>query len=104
MPAYEAHLDEIATLLYERHDLSEKAAIRIVMRAQEDGFFSAHDDDPSICTQARAEADATEIHARYNRPPEPASPSSSGPRRDAGGNPGRKRTPPNGGGSTRRKP
>ncbi len=56
MPAYEAHLDEVATLLYELHDLSEKAAIRIVMRAQEDGFFSQHDDDPSICTQARAEA------------------------------------------------
>ncbi|MBN8443138.1 MAG: hypothetical protein J0M28_15780 [Thauera sp.] len=67
--SYEQHLDEVTTLIYERHDLSEKAAIRIVMLAQEDGYFSAHDDDPSICTQARAEADAEEVFRKYAKPP-----------------------------------
>lgn len=104
MPAYESHLDEVTTLLYERHDLSEKAAIRIVMRAQEDGFFSAHDDDPSLCTQARAEADATEIYARYNRLPEQASPVAPAPKQGAGGKPARQRKPPTAAASPRRKP
>ena len=70
--SYEQHLDEVTTLIYERHDLSEKAAIRIVMLAQDDGFFSGHDDDPSICTQARAEADAEAVFRKYAKPPRAA--------------------------------
>ena len=55
---YEEHLDEVTTLIFERFGLSEDAAIKLVMRAQADGYFSGHDDDPSICTQLRAEQDA----------------------------------------------
>lgn len=66
---YEQHLDEVATLLYERYELSEKAAIQLVMAAQEDNFFSGHDDDPSICTQERAEADARAVFRKYGRKP-----------------------------------
>ena len=64
---YEQHLDEVATLLYERYDLSEKAAIKLVMAAQEDDFFSGHDDDPSICTQDRAEANARAVYRKYGK-------------------------------------
>lgn len=70
--SYEQHLDEVTTLIYERHDLSEKAAIRIVMLAQEDGYFSVHDDDPSICTQTRAEQDAEAVFRMYAKPPRTA--------------------------------
>lgn len=62
---YEQHLDEVATLLYERFDQNEKAAIKLVMAAQADDFFSGHDDDPSICTQERAEADARAVFRKY---------------------------------------
>lgn len=62
---YEEYLDEIATLLTEIYTLSEDAAIGIVMRAQEDEYFSPHDDDPTMCTQERAEQDARVIFKRY---------------------------------------
>ncbi len=66
---YEQFLDEVTTLIYERHDLSEKAAIRIVMRAQADDHFSAHDEDPALRTQQRAEQEADTVFERYGRPP-----------------------------------
>ena len=62
---YEEHLDEVATLLTEIYTLSDEAAIEIVMRAQADDFFSRHDDDPSICTQERAELDARTVFTAY---------------------------------------
>ena len=62
---YEEHLDEVATLLTEIYTLSDEVAIAIVMRAQADDFFSAHDDDPALCTQERAEADARSVFKHY---------------------------------------
>jgi hypothetical protein len=61
----EEHLDEVATLLTEIYTLSDEAAVNIVMRAQADDYFSAHDDDPSICTQERAEQDARAVFKDY---------------------------------------
>ena len=62
---YEEHLDEVATLLTEIYTLSDEAAIDIVMRAQANDYFSAHDDDPSICAQERAEQDARAVFKVY---------------------------------------
>ena len=62
---YEQHLDEVATLLYERYEQSEETAIKLVMTAQEDDFFSGHDDDPSICTLERAHEDARKVYRKY---------------------------------------
>ena len=50
---YEEHLDEVATLLTEIYTLKDEVAIDLVVRAQADDFFSGHDDDPALCTQAR---------------------------------------------------
>ena len=71
---YEEYLDEIATLLTEIYTLSDETAIGIVMRAQDDEFFCAHDDDPSLCTLERAELDVRSIFKKYKpakktRPP-----------------------------------
>ena len=62
---YEEHLDEVATLLTEIYTLADEVAIDIVVRAQADDYFSGHDDDPSICTQERAEQDARFIFKKY---------------------------------------
>ncbi len=62
---YEEHLDEVTTLITELFDVRDKAAIDMVMRAQADDFFSGHDDDPSICTQQRAEQDARTVYKKY---------------------------------------
>ena len=71
---YEEHLDEVTTLIFERFGLSEAAAIKLEMRAQAAGYFSEHDDDPSICTQLRAEQDAKRVFKLYSKPA-PAAPS-----------------------------
>ena len=62
---YEEYLHEIATLLTEIYTLNDDTAIGIVMRAQDDEYFSPHDDDPTMCTQERAEQDARVIFKRY---------------------------------------
>ncbi len=64
---YEEYLDEVATLITEIYTLTDEAAIQVVMRAQADDFFSIHDDDPSICTQERAEQDARTAFKRYKK-------------------------------------
>jgi len=62
---YEEYLDEVTTLIYEKFDVSDEAAIQMVMRAQADGYFSGHDDDPSICTLDRAHEDARIVYKKY---------------------------------------
>lgn len=62
---YEAYLDEVATLLTEIYAMEDEAAIQLVMRAQADGFFSGHDDDPDICTLERASSDVRLVFKRY---------------------------------------
>ena len=68
---YEQHLDEVATLLFELYEQTEDAAIKIVMAAQADDFFSPHDDDPSMCTLERAQADARSVMRKYGAGPQP---------------------------------
>ena len=63
---YEEHLDEVATIITEEYGMNDEAAIRMVMRAQADDFFSGHDDDPSICTLERAHQDAKIVFKKYN--------------------------------------
>ena len=62
---YEAHLDEVTTLITEKYDVADEAAIQMVMRAQADDFFSGHDDDPAICTLERAHQDARAVFRKY---------------------------------------
>jgi hypothetical protein len=63
---YEQYLDEVTTLITEKYDIADEAAIQMVMRAQADDFFSGHDDDPSICTVDRAHRDAKIVFEKYN--------------------------------------
>ncbi len=66
---YEAFLDEVTTLITEKYDLADEAAIKMVMQAQEDEFFSGHDDNPEICTLDRAHEDARTVFKKYNTKP-----------------------------------
>jgi hypothetical protein len=58
---YEAYLDEVTTLLTELYDLDDAAAIKLVVNAQEDSFFSVHDDKPEMCTLEQAKKDAVTL-------------------------------------------
>jgi hypothetical protein len=57
---YEAFLDEITTLLTEMYELDDEAAIKLVVDAQADDYFVAHDDHEAMRTieQAKKEAAA----------------------------------------------
>jgi hypothetical protein len=74
---YEEYLDEVVTLLTEIYTLEDAPAIALVMRAQADEFFSLHDDDPSICTQERAELDARAVFKQYKPARKSARPTNS---------------------------
>lgn len=62
---YEEHLDEVSTLIFEKYDVTEQKAIKMVMLAQADDFFSGHDDNPAICTLDRAHLDAKAVFKKY---------------------------------------
>jgi hypothetical protein len=62
---YEAFLDEVTTLITEKYDLADEPAIAMVMRAQADGYFSVHDDNPKLRTLDQAHAEARAVFKRY---------------------------------------
>lgn len=62
---YEEHLDEVTTLITEKYDIADAAAIKMVMQAQANDFFIGHDDDPAICTLDRAHLDAKAVFKKY---------------------------------------
>lgn len=64
---YEQYLDEIATLIHEKYDVSEADAIKFVVRAQAGEFFSLHDETPSMRTQEQAELDAKTVYEQRNK-------------------------------------
>ena len=64
---YEEFLDEVTTLITEKYNIEDDAAIAMVMRAQADDFFSGHDDDPTIRTLDRAHQDARTVFKMYKR-------------------------------------
>jgi hypothetical protein len=60
---YEEFLDEVTTLIVEKYDLDDAAAIKIVVDAQAAGYFIAHDDKRAMRTLDRAHADARALFA-----------------------------------------
>lgn len=65
---YEEFLDEITTLLTELYDLSDEAAIKLVVDAQADDYFVTHDDKEELRTVAQAKLEAAALYqAKQNR-------------------------------------
>jgi general stress protein 26 len=63
--SYEEHLDEVTTQITERYAVSDEAAIKMVMQAQDAEYFSGHDDDPTLCTLEQAGRDAKYVFKTY---------------------------------------
>ena len=65
---YEEFLDEITTLLTEMYDLSDEAAIKLVVDAQAADYFVTHDDKEELRTIEQAKLDAATLyHAKENQ-------------------------------------
>lgn len=58
---YEEFLDEVTTLLTELYELDDAAAIKLVVDAQEAGFFVRHDDLPEMRTVEQAKKEAVTL-------------------------------------------
>jgi hypothetical protein len=59
---YEAFLDEVTTLLTELYDLDDEAAIKLVVDAQANDYFVAHDDHEAMRTVEQAKKEATALY------------------------------------------
>jgi hypothetical protein len=59
---YEAFLDEVTTLLTEMYELDDNAAIKLVVDAQANDYFSPHDDHEEMRTLERAREDAKALY------------------------------------------
>lgn len=65
---YEEFLDEVTTLLTEMYDLSDEAAIKLVVDAQANDFFVSHDDKEELRNLAQAKLDAVTLYqAKQNK-------------------------------------
>lgn len=59
---YEEYLDEVTTLITEKYDLSDAAAIKLVVKAQDLDFFIEHDENDALRTVDRAHQDAKTLY------------------------------------------
>ena len=59
---YEDYLDEVTTLIVEKYDVSDEAAIKMVVKAQAADFFVKHDENEAMRTLDRAHPDARTIY------------------------------------------
>ncbi len=59
---YEEYLDEVTTLIVEKYNLSDAAAIKLVVKAQDAEFFVQHDLKESMRNIDRAHQDAKTIY------------------------------------------
>lgn len=65
---YEAFLDEITTLLTELYELDDDAAIKLVVDAQANDYFVAHDDHSAMRTLEQAKKEAVHLfETRQNK-------------------------------------
>lgn len=55
---YEEYLDEVTTLIAEKYNLSDSAAIKLVVKAQDAEFFVEHDLNDALRSVERAHKDA----------------------------------------------
>ena len=58
---YEEYLDEVTTLITEKYNLTDAAAIKLVVKAQAADFFVAHDEQEAMRTVDRAHQDAKSL-------------------------------------------
>lgn len=59
---YEEYLDEVTTLIVEKYNLADAAAIKLVVDAQDAEFFVKHDDDKKLRNLDQAHKDAKTIY------------------------------------------
>jgi ABC-type molybdate transport system ATPase subunit len=65
---YEEYLDEVTTLIVEKYNADDGAAIKMVMQAQDAEFFVQHDEQESLRNVDQAHKDAKSIFTSASKP------------------------------------
>ncbi|WP_432382390.1 hypothetical protein [Duganella sp. P38] len=65
---YEEYLDEVTTLIVEKYDVADEAAIKMVVQAQDAEFFVRHDEVASMRNLDQAHQDAKTIFTAASKP------------------------------------
>lgn len=78
---YEEYLDEVTTLIVENYGLSDAAAIKLVVQAQDKEFFVRHDDEAALRNLDQAHKDAKTLYTAASAKPAAKKPAPSKPRR-----------------------
>jgi hypothetical protein len=65
---YEEYLDEVTTLIVEKYNADEAAAIRMVVQAQDAEFFVRHDELDGMRNADQAHKDAKTIFTSASKP------------------------------------
>jgi len=60
---YEEYLDEVTTLIAEKYNLADAAAIKLVVAAQDAEFFVKHDEDKALRNIDQAHKDAKTLYS-----------------------------------------
>jgi hypothetical protein len=60
---YEEYLDEVTTLIVEKYNLADAAAIKLVVAAQDAEFFVKHDEDKALRNLDQAHMDAKTLYS-----------------------------------------
>lgn len=66
---YEEYLDEVTTLIVEKYGVTESAAIKLVVQAQDKEFFVRHDDDKALRNLDQAHKDAKTLYSSASAVP-----------------------------------
>ena len=62
---YEEYLDEVTTLIFEKYNVKDSLAVKLVMEAQDAEFFVRHDEDKKLRNIDQAHKDARTIYDGY---------------------------------------
>ena len=59
---YEEYLDEVTTLIFEKYNVPEADAVKLVVEAQDREFFVKHDEDKKLRNLDQAHKDAKTLY------------------------------------------
>lgn len=65
---YEEYLDEVTTLIVEKYNLADEAAIKLVVQAQDAEFFVQYDEVASLRNLDQAHKDAKTLFTAASKP------------------------------------
>lgn len=88
---YEEYLDEVTTLIVEKYNVADAAAIKLVVAAQDAEFFVKHDEDKALRNIDQVHQDAKTLYSAASVAPKAPKPAAKAATKTALKAPGKPR-------------